>query len=99
MDITFGLTGHGDEESQRLQIPLFVIEEALQKPILGFNAIKVLVNKSDNSSVLINSLKNNLMATNSSNISTLVNLISTSWKNENMLVTSMPSYTIVPARS
>ena len=74
----FELTGHGDEESQRLQIPFVVIEEALQKPILGFNAIKVLVNKSDNLSALITSLTNNLVNTNRSNISTLFNLINTS---------------------
>ena len=78
MKITFELTGHGDEESQWLQIPFLVIEEALQQPILGFNAIKVLVNKSDNTSALINFLTNNLVNTNRINVSTLVNAISTS---------------------
>ena len=76
--ITFELTGHGDEESQWLQIPFLVTEEALQQPILGFNAIKVLVNKSDNTSALINFLTNNLVNTNRINVSTLVNVISTS---------------------
>ena len=98
VDITFELTSHGDEESQRLQIPFLVIEEALQQPILGFNAVKVLVNKSDNSSALINSLTNNLVNTNRSNVSTLVNLISTSSEDEDILVTTMPNTTIVSAR-
>lgn len=44
----FELTSDGDKESQRLQIPFLVIEEALQQLILGFNATKVLVDKRDN---------------------------------------------------
>ena len=78
VDNTFELRGHGNEESKRLQIPFLVIKEALQQLILGFNAIKVLANKSDNTSALINSLTSNLVNTNCSNISTLANLISTS---------------------
>ena len=95
--ITFEYTGHGDEESQRLQIPFLFIEEALQQSIVGFNAIKILVNKSDNTSALVNSITNNLVNTNHSNVSTLVNLISTSSKNEDILVTTMPNTTVVPA--
>ena len=86
-----------DEESQRLQIPFLVIEEVLQQPILGFNAIKLLVNKSDNTGSLINSLTNNLVNTNRSNVSTLVNFISLSSKNEDRLVTAMPNTNIVPS--
>ena len=78
VDLTFELTGHGDEESQRLQILFLVIEKALQQPILGFSPIKMLVSKGDNTSDLINSLTNNLVNTNRSNVSTLVNLIRTS---------------------
>ena len=51
VDLTFKLTGHGGEETQRLQILFLVIEKVLQQPILGFNSIKVLVNKSDKTSV------------------------------------------------
>ena len=97
MDITFELTGHGDEESQRLQIPFLVTEEALQQPVLGFNAVKVRVNRSDNTIALINSLTNDLVNTNRSNVSTLVKLINTSSENEDILVTTMPNTTIVPA--
>ena len=97
MDITFELTGYGDEESQRLQIHFLVIKEALEQPVLCFNATKVLVNKSDNNSALINSLTNNLVNTNRNNVSTLVNLDSTSSENDDILVTAMPSTTIVPA--
>ena len=93
VDITFELTDHGDEESQQLQIPFLVIKEALQQPILGFNAI----NKSDNTSALINSLTNNLVNINRSNVSAIVNLISKSSENEDILVTPMPNATIVPA--
>ena len=52
-----------NKNSQRWQVPLMVIEEALQQPILGFNVLKVLVNKNDNTSVLISSLTNNLVNT------------------------------------
>ena len=97
VDITFELIDHGDEESQQLQIPFLVIKEALQQPILGFSAIKVLVNKSDNTSALINSLTNNLVNINRSNVSAIVNLISASSENEDILVTAMPNATIVPA--
>ena len=97
VDITFELTGHENEKSQRLQTSFLVIEEALEQPILGFSAIKVLVNKSDNASALINSLKNNLVNTNHSNVSTLVNLISTSSENEDILVPTMPNTTFAPA--
>ena len=97
MDITFELTGYGDEESQRLQIHFLVIKEALEQPVLCSNATKVLVNKSDNNSALINSLTNNLVNTNRNNVSTLVNLDSTSSENDDILVTAMPSTTIVPA--
>ena len=97
VDITFGLTGHGDEESQQLQIPFLVIQEDLQQPILGFHAIKLLVNKSNNTSALINSLTNDLVNNNCSNVSTPVNLIITSSENEDILVTTMPNTTIVPA--
>ena len=48
-------------------------------------AVKVLVNKSDITSALINSLTNHLVDTNRSNVSTLVNLINTSSENEDTL--------------
>ena len=96
VDITFELIGHGDEESQRLQIPFLLIEEVLQQPILSFNTIKVLANKNDNTSALIIFLTNNLVNTNRSNVSTIVDLISTSSENEDRLVTIMPNTTIIP---
>ena len=57
-----------------------------------------MVNKSDNTSALINSVTKNLVNTNRSNAPTLVNLISTSSENEDILVTTMPNTTILPAR-
>ena len=54
--LTFEFTGYGDEESQQLQVPYLAIEDVLQQPILG--TMEVLVNKSDNTSTLINFLTN-----------------------------------------
>ena len=72
-----------------------VIEEALKQTILGFSAIKIIVNKSQNTSVIINSLTNNLVNTNRSNVSILVNLISASLENDDILVKAMPNTTIM----
>ena len=63
-------------------MPFLVIGEALKQSILSVNTIRVLMNKSNNTSALINSLANNLMNTNRSNISILVNLISFSSESE-----------------
>ena len=76
-----------------------VIEEALKQTILGFNAIKILVNKSENTSVIINSLTNNLVNTNRSNVSILVHLISTSSDNDDIPVRAMSNTTIILAFS
>ena len=74
---------------------LWLSKKALQLTILGFNAIKELVNKNNNTSALINSHTNNLMNTNRSNVSTLNKLISTSEK-EDIIVSTMSNSTIVP---
>ena len=68
-----------------------VIEEALQQPILGFNVINVLLNKSNNTNALINSLTKRLVNTSCSNVSTLVNLISETSEDENIIVITMPN--------
>ena len=85
-----------DEESHRLQITVVVMEGALRQPILDFSAIKVLVNKSDNISALINSLTNNLVNINRSNVSELVNLNSLLPENEDVVLT-MSNTTAIPA--
>ena len=57
---------------------LFLLFEKLYNhPILGFIAKKVVEDKGDNTSALINYLTNNLVNKNGSNVSILVNLIST----------------------
>ena len=72
------------------------MEGALRQPILDFSAIKVLVNKSNNISGLINSLTNNLVNINRSNVSELVNLNSLLPENEDV-VTTMSNTTAIPA--
>ena len=84
-----------DEESHRLQIIVVVMEGVLRQPILDFSAIKVLVNKSNNISGLINSLTNNLVNINRSNVSELVNLNSLLPENED--VVTMSNTTAIPA--
>ena len=59
VDIIPEFTGHGNESSQRLQILSLVIQEVLHQPILGFNAIKILANKSDNTCAIVNSFTSN----------------------------------------
>ena len=59
VDIIPEFTGHGNESSQRLQILFLVIQEVLHQPILGFNAIKILANKSDNTCAIVNSFTSN----------------------------------------
>ena len=66
---------------------------------IGFNAIKILVNKSENTSAIINSLTNNLVNTNRSNVSILVHLISTSSDNDDIPVRAMSNTTIILAFS
>ena len=80
-----------------MQVPFLVIKEPLDNPILGFNAIKVLVNNTSNVNALINSLPNNVGNIKSNNIKTLVNFISQSTDHDEFLARSMPSTTIVPA--
>ena len=80
---------------EKLKSPFLVIKEPLDNPILGFNAIKVLVNNTINENVLINSLQLNVKNIKSNNIKALVNLISQSTDHDKFLVHSMPSTTIV----
>ena len=51
----------------------------------------MLVHKNDNTNAPINSLTNSLVNTNSSNVSTLVNLISKTSENKNIIVITMPN--------
>ena len=70
--------------------------ESLDNPILGFNAVKVLVNNTSNENSLINSIQSNVKNIKSNDIKALVNLISQSSDHDDFLVHSMPS-TIVRA--
>ena len=69
-----------------------VFNESLDNPILGFNAVKVLVNNTSNeNSLLINSIQSNVKNIKSNDIKALVNLISQSSDHDDFLVHSMPS--------
>ena len=65
--------------------------------MLGFNAIKVLVNNTSNENALFNSLQSNVKNIKSNSIKALVNLISQSTDHDEFLVHSIPSTTTVPA--
>ena len=78
---------------EELKVPFLVIKEPLGNPILGFNAIKVLVNNTSNENALINSLQSNVKNIKSNNIKALVNLISQSTGHES----TQDCSTIVPA--
>ena len=96
-DIKFELSDESTITVEEYQVPFLVIKEPLENLILGFNAIKVLVSNTNNENPLINSLQSNVKNIKSNNIKALVNLISQSTGQEEFLVHSMPSTTIVPA--
>ena len=75
-----------------VQLKSLVFNESLDNPILGFNAVKVLVNNTSNeNSLLINSIQSNVKNIKSNDIKALVNLISQSSDHDDFLVHSMPS--------
>ena len=79
-----------------MQVPFLVINEPLDKPILGLNAIKLLVNYTSNENGLINTLQINIKNIKSNNNAALINLISQLTDHDEFLVHGMPSTTIVP---
>ena len=79
-----------------MQVPFLVINESLDKPILGLNAIKLLVNYTSNENGLINTLQINIKNIKSNNNAALINLISQLTDHDEFLVHGMPSTTIVP---
>ena len=79
-----------------MQVPFLVINEPLDKPILGLNAIKLLDNYTSNENGLINTLQINIKNIKSNNIEALINLISQLTDHDEFLVHGMPSTTIVP---
>lgn len=79
-----------------MQVPFLVINEPLDKPILGLNAIKLLVNYTSNENGLINTLQINIKNIKSNNIEALINLINQLTHHDEFLVHGMPNTTIVP---
>ena len=57
IDIKFELSDESTNTVEELQVPFLVIKEPLDNAILGFNAIKVLVNNTSNENALISSLQ------------------------------------------
>ena len=79
-----------------MQVPFLVINEPLDKPILGLNATKLLVNYTSNENGLINTLQINIKNIKLNNNAALINLISQLTDHDEFLVHGMPSTTIVP---
>ena len=92
----FQLSDESSSVVEELQVPFLVINEPLDKPILGLNAIKLLVNYTSNENGLINTLQINIKNIKSNNIEALINLISQLTDHDEFLVHGMPSTTIVP---
>ena len=90
-DIDFQMTIESNKSSDELQVPLLVVEESINHPILGLNAIEILINNTRNIETLIADLLSNVVNVKSNNIETFVKLMTTPSDNSEVMVHRIPS--------